>query len=309
MKHFLFFYYLISVFSGILGYFGILFLWLKFRNKYIFYYFVLFTALSLNLFINIFQYYKYILLEIENFKTTYTVSLLFILSHSLFFYSIPYFIYSAMEKKVPFFLAFLSKALFIAGVITIFVSLFIPEDIRLNFIVNFDNFFYLNLFYIFLIYNLFIIRKNISNVKHIIIKEIFSVAFWFTLFFIPFFAIDSLWEIFQVKLKIIPRCFNFMPLYYFIWNIIFAYYLLNYLIKDDSIFFINKIPDKLIEKYKIGKREAEIINLIITGIDNKGISDKLFISESTVRNHISNIYRKFNVSNKVELIKIISEEA
>jgi len=121
--------------------------------------------------------------------------------------------------------------------------------------------------------------------------------------------IDSLWSIFQIKLKLIPRCFNFMPLYYFLWNVIFAYYLLNYITRENSLFLINNLPESFIKSYKIGKRETEIINMIIQGLDNKEIADKLFISESTVRNHISNIYRKVNISNKVELLKLIQQQS
>ncbi|MCX7820318.1 MAG: response regulator transcription factor [Brevinematales bacterium] len=71
---------------------------------------------------------------------------------------------------------------------------------------------------------------------------------------------------------------------------------------------VNKLPENFIKNYKIGKRETEIINMIIQGLDNKEIADKLFISESTVRNHISNIYRKLNVSNRIELLKTIGLE-
>ncbi len=307
MKHFLFFYYIITAFSGILGYFGILFLWLKYHNKYVFYYFILFTALSLSLFTNLYQFYRYILLEIENFKTTYFVSVLFVLTHSLFFLSIPAFIFYAMEKEMPKILKFISRGLFLVGIIAIIISIF-SED-KINFLANFDNFFYLNVFYVFLIYNLFLIKKNLNFIKYIIIKEIFSVAFWLTIFFIPLFMVDSLWSIFQIKLKLIPRCFNFMPLYYFLWNIIFAYYLLNYITRENSLFLINNLPESFIKSYKIGKRETEIINMIIQGLDNKEIADKLFISESTVRNHISNIYRKVNISNKVELLKLIQQQS
>jgi DNA-binding NarL/FixJ family response regulator len=63
--------------------------------------------------------------------------------------------------------------------------------------------------------------------------------------------------------------------------------------------------EKIFEKYKITPREQEIINLVIEGASNKDIEKKLFISDSTVRNHIYNIYQKLDVQNRIELINFI----
>jgi len=63
--------------------------------------------------------------------------------------------------------------------------------------------------------------------------------------------------------------------------------------------------EKIFEKYKITAREQEIIRLILQGASNKDIEKKLFISNSTVRNHIYNIYQKLNIQNRLELIHMI----
>ncbi|MBN2409099.1 MAG: hypothetical protein JXE07_05125, partial [Candidatus Aminicenantes bacterium] len=49
-------------------------------------------------------------------------------------------------------------------------------------------------------------------------------------------------------------------------------------------------------------REQEILRLVISGAGNKDIAKKLFISPSTARNHISNIYQKLGVGSRLELI-------
>jgi signal transduction histidine kinase/DNA-binding NarL/FixJ family response regulator len=56
------------------------------------------------------------------------------------------------------------------------------------------------------------------------------------------------------------------------------------------------------KKYGITSREVEIIKLLIKGLPYKIISSELSISEKTVTKHISNIFGKVKVSNKIELI-------
>ncbi|HOR85397.1 MAG TPA: response regulator transcription factor [Bacillota bacterium] len=51
---------------------------------------------------------------------------------------------------------------------------------------------------------------------------------------------------------------------------------------------------------ELTQREYEVITLIADGMNNKDIADKLFISEKTVKNHVSNIFRKINVSDRTQ---------
>ncbi len=62
---------------------------------------------------------------------------------------------------------------------------------------------------------------------------------------------------------------------------------------------------KVVEKYALTAREEEILRLVLEGAGNKDIEKKLFISASTVRNHIYNIYQKLGVSNRLELINLV----
>ena len=71
---------------------------------------------------------------------------------------------------------------------------------------------------------------------------------------------------------------------------------LNILIRKNENF------DYLILKYNISQREKEIILLLIEGKSNNYIKESLFISYHTVKNHITNIYKKLNVKNRHELI-------
>lgn len=51
---------------------------------------------------------------------------------------------------------------------------------------------------------------------------------------------------------------------------------------------------------KLTKREVEVLILLSEGLFNKEIAYKLDISERTVKNHISNIFKKINVSDRTQ---------
>jgi DNA-binding NarL/FixJ family response regulator len=66
--------------------------------------------------------------------------------------------------------------------------------------------------------------------------------------------------------------------------------------------------DNIYLKYHITLREREIIELLGKGLLNKEISDMLNVSKRTVEFHINNIYQKFNVKNRFELLKKINKQ-
>ena len=53
---------------------------------------------------------------------------------------------------------------------------------------------------------------------------------------------------------------------------------------------------------RLSPRESSILNCVASGHSNKDICDELHVSIFTVRTHLSNIYKKFGVKNKVELM-------
>lgn len=51
---------------------------------------------------------------------------------------------------------------------------------------------------------------------------------------------------------------------------------------------------------KLTEREIEVLRLLAKGLNNSDISDRLFLSEGTVRNHISAILTKLGVSDRTQ---------
>jgi len=49
------------------------------------------------------------------------------------------------------------------------------------------------------------------------------------------------------------------------------------------------------------KKETEILKFICTGLTNKEIASKLYISEQTVKSHCNHLFKKFGVSSRLKL--------
>ncbi|MCQ6280495.1 EAL domain-containing protein [Bacillus sp. EB600] len=52
--------------------------------------------------------------------------------------------------------------------------------------------------------------------------------------------------------------------------------------------------------FSLSTREMDVFKLLVNGLSNKEISDELFISEHTVKNHITRIFQKLNVSDRLQ---------
>ena len=59
---------------------------------------------------------------------------------------------------------------------------------------------------------------------------------------------------------------------------------------------------RIVDNTKLTKRESEVVLLLLSGKNKQYIAKKLFLSLSTIKANVENIYRKFNVHNKAELI-------
>jgi DNA-binding CsgD family transcriptional regulator len=61
------------------------------------------------------------------------------------------------------------------------------------------------------------------------------------------------------------------------------------------------LRDVLIQK-GLSNREAEVAELVTRGLSNKEVANQLFVTEKTVKFHLTNIYKKMNVKSRAQLI-------
>ena len=80
-------------------------------------------------------------------------------------------------------------------------------------------------------------------------------------------------------------------------------------LSDEATKSLEAFKKKIIEypEIKLSAREKEIVKEMMNGLTNKEISEKLFISESTVETHRKNIYRKTEAHSLPKLIQMVND--
>ena len=67
------------------------------------------------------------------------------------------------------------------------------------------------------------------------------------------------------------------------------------------------LESKLMARYHLSRREVAVAAHILGGESNKVIAQKLYISEKTVKTHVSNIFRKLQVKDRVQLVLLCKD--
>ncbi|WP_298313903.1 response regulator transcription factor [uncultured Aquimarina sp.] len=65
-----------------------------------------------------------------------------------------------------------------------------------------------------------------------------------------------------------------------------------------------EIDHEKIETLGLSKREYEVLCEIALGLSNKEIAEKLFVSESTIKTHVSNLLVKLDAKRRTQAIQI-----
>ncbi|QEN06703.1 LuxR family transcriptional regulator [Oceanispirochaeta crateris] len=126
----------------------------------------------------------------------------------------------------------------------------------------------------------------------------------FTLIFAPFSAVIYI----SLNLFKIKETISLDFVYLAILSMVSVSVVLHYLTTLGTIPSKTSPDDEFLEKYHISPREKEVLELLLKGYSNKQIGEKLFISFTTVRTHVSHIFEKTLVKSRMELVsKILSE--
>ncbi len=74
----------------------------------------------------------------------------------------------------------------------------------------------------------------------------------------------------------------------------------------------SNLPEKQIDSEKLkesglSNREYEVLHGIASGLSNKEIGEQLFLSESTIKTHVSNLYVKLDAKRRTQAIRKAKE--
>lgn len=64
-----------------------------------------------------------------------------------------------------------------------------------------------------------------------------------------------------------------------------------------------QVDENRIAELRITKRELEILGLIAEGLSNREISERLFVSENTVKTHSSRLFEKLDVKRRTQAVQ------
>lgn len=79
--------------------------------------------------------------------------------------------------------------------------------------------------------------------------------------------------------------------------------------KVETIVIEKEVPQKFVvnhaelEKLNLSTREYEVLRLMAKGMSNAAIAEQLFLSVSTIKTHVSNIFTKIDVKSRTQAIE------
>lgn len=135
-------------------------------------------------------------------------------------------------------------------------------------------------------------HKKITDKNDKKISKYFLIAFLPQLMF-------SLLDFFVLKNSV----FQLTHLSYTMFSIFAFVNLSEYFFKNYSNVNVSLTSSVIEEKYSLSAREMEVLKLLSEGQSNQSISESLHISVNTVKSHINKIYKKMEVSNRLQLYK------
>lgn len=311
MTHIIIFYYVICFIMGTIGTGILIVIYRKLKLKILFYYilfmlllFFLVAANTTYLYINSFISSQLPLIDI-------LFAVFFFICASGLVTIIPIVYYRLLNIPYPLSLRILFTFISLLPIVLIPLPFIIEKNLEKSIDMIWFLLYniYINIFYITLFINLIVLIKNYKKVTGALIRSILKTLLITTFLFLPGLIADGYWRIFQIKLHIIPRFFNFLPAYYFtlnLFNIIYSSKAL-FLPAESSSQSALSLPDYFNNKYRITNREKSVILLMLDGKTYDEISRKLSINHGTVRNYISRIYQKTGTNSKLGLLNLLKQ--
>lgn len=147
-------------------------------------------------------------------------------------------------------------------------------------------------------------------------REYLMISVFAIIFFSLFNDILFYYNLVQAEFPMIPMIDNYKNLPFWPWRIptgfismVYFIFVFNILTLKMTQYYFTKTGLKtesetavaVLNDYNLTPRETELVALLIQGLSNKEIADKLSIAEGTVKVHLHNLYEKTGTGNRTEL--------
>jgi len=291
--------YIFVVFIGIACLTSAGFLYVKIRNKLLFSFLIYYSAFTLF----VFSYLVILTYINANISQVSFYVLLFVLgvislSFSFLLFSILHFGHVLVYEKPSTRIRIIEILVGVAALIGMISSFRINwQEEQIYQLKNFGLVFSIVIFFSVIVYSLILKLYHVKTINAER-KQLLKNTSIINIIFIPGFAVD--FYLLQAGYYSL-----FIPSFYFFTSILFMHYFIKKHYADLTT--IRSISDpKAYNDYLTGigisTREKEIVVLIMKGYSNRKIANELFISLSTVKTHIRNIFKKLNIESRFEII-------
>jgi DNA-binding CsgD family transcriptional regulator len=129
------------------------------------------------------------------------------------------------------------------------------------------------------------------------LKRMHVGTFGSALFFLPFLIIFSSMGKQQAAVISLTLMFSTISIIHNFFSVLYS--------KQPVYLKKNELTESFSERFQISKREKDVLTLLLNGLANKEIADKLAISVRTVENHLSSIYQKTETNSRIQVINLI----
>lgn len=153
-------------------------------------------------------------------------------------------------------------------------------------------------------YGIVLILFNLKNIGDPGLRRVLKFFCFVSALFLPLLYLDAMFERIALLAPFAPFGLLTLPAYFITVNVLCIFFTRSRFSRpafQDG----GGITEFFTDKYGISEREKEIISLMMEGLGNAALGERLFISPKTVENHIYSIYQKTGVKNRVQLANLI----
>lgn len=185
--------------------------------------------------------------------------------------------------------------IFISAVTLIVVTIYYSLPLMLSFKL---------MLYLIIVLSIFLMLIKLKSVKQQVINKHVRNIFKFAVILFPLIIFENIKHLFNLPMTNLNGLFG--PTFFIALNSYSLFIASQFLFNLEEKRVALKL-ENLFTKYNLTNKERELTKMVFDGYSNKQISDKLFISEGTVKNYLYRIYKKLDINSRLKLINLIKD--